>query len=349
MPEKLIKIEIYVHKKRYLDSNKFLRSLEETVVFNLDGGIIENIIKQMYNIDIYNYSQYKGGDILTYKKQIFYKLDLEASLAFSILLDRMGRFLKFTDARDEFISPPKKNETGEKVLDTESVRQLEAGLFRKFIDCLDLNAIREKFEDKYSLNLQSELDYQKGNIIRHNKEIAYKFVFASKVYFSLLIDRLGNYLMVTAKEELSDIKNLLKDLHKKQKIHSPTNLIRIGDRRKYRRFLARKNTLVSVRPRLLLAGKVVDISTEGLSFIYLGHRRLFGETSELGIFNAGFRKGISPERLPFKVISDFQLPSKFLLNLLKIRKCSVQFGILTNSQKTKLEYFIKNHTAGMLK
>ena len=70
MSDKLIKIEIYVHKKRYVDSNTFLRSLEETVIFNLDGGIIEDILKQKYKIDIYNYPQYKGGDILTYKKQI---------------------------------------------------------------------------------------------------------------------------------------------------------------------------------------------------------------------------------------------------------------------------------------
>jgi len=348
MSDKLIKIEIYVHKKRYLDRNTFLRSLEETVVFNLDGGIIEDILKHKYNIDIYNFPQYKGGDILTFKKHIAYKLDFETRLAFSFLLNRRGKFIAFSNTRGDFMLPPNQSETGKKILPSESVRQLEAKLFLKFIDRLDLETIRQKFEEIYNFSLQSELDYKKGNIIRHNNEVAYQFVFDSKVSFSLLIDRLGNYMMVTAQNELSDMKNLLKNLHKKQKIHSPANLIKIGDRRNYRRFLARKNTLVSVRPRPLLPGKIIDISAEGLSFIYFGPRRIFGGSSKLSIFMVGLRKGISPAKLPFKVISDVQLPKKFPLNLLKIRKCSVQFGRLTNSQKTKLEYFINCHTAGTL-
>jgi hypothetical protein len=348
MSDKLIKIEIYVHKKRYVDRNTFLRSLEETVVFNLDGGIIEDILKQKYNIDIYNYPQYKGGDILTYKKHISYKLDFEACLTFSVLLNRRGKFIAFSDTRGDLMPPHNKYETGKKVLKSKSVRQLEATLFQKFIDRLEFKTIREKFENIYNFNLHSELDYNKGNIIRHNNEVVYQFAFDSKVSLSLLIDRLGNYMMVTAQNELSDIKNLLKELHKKQKIHSPANLIKIGERRKCRRFLARKNTLVSVRPRPLLPGKIIDISAGGLSFSYLGPRRILGGSSKLSIFIAGLRKGISPEKLPFKVISDFQPPKKFPLNLLKIRKCRVQFGLMTNSQKTILEYFINCHTAGIL-
>ena len=349
-PEKSIRIEIYVHKKRFLDSNTFLRSLEETVIFDLDGGIIEDIFKQKYHLELYHCPQYKGGDILKYKKQISYRLDLEAGIAFSILLDRMGKFLTFIDARDDLIPPPKKYEARKKVLNSESVGQIEEKLFQKLIDRLDMNTIRKMFESKYNLSLQSSLDYKKGNIVLHNKKVAYKFVFDSKVSFSLLIDRMGNYLIVTTKDELSDIKKLHKILHKKQKIHSPTNLIKIGDRRKSRRFLARKNTLVSVQPRPLLIGKIIDISAEGLSFIYFGHRRKFDRSSELRIFMAGLRKVISPERLPFKVILDRPPAQKiFPQNLLKIRKCGVQFGSLTNSQKAKLGYFIKNHTAGKLK
>jgi len=348
MSDKLIKIEIYVHKKRYLDRNTFLRSLEETVVFNLDGGIIEDILRRKYNIDIYHYPDYKGGDILTYKKHIFYKLDFEARLALAVLLNRRGEFIAFCDTRGDFTPPHTTYETGKKVLKCESVRQLEARLFQKFSDRLDLKTLRKKFEDTYHFSLKSELDYKKGNIIRHKNEVAYQFAFDSNVSFSLLIDRPGNYMMVTAPNELADIQNLLKNLHQKQKIHSPANLIKIGDRRKCRRFLARKNTLVSMRPRPLLPGKIIDISAEGLSFVYFGPGRILGGSSKLNIFLAGLRKGIFPDKLPFKVISDVQPPQKFPLNLLKIRKCRVQFGRLTNSQKTKLEYFINCHTAGKL-
>lgn len=348
MSDKLIKVEIYVHKKRYVDSTTFLRSLEETVVFNLDGGIIENILKQKYNIDIYNYPRYKGGDVLTYKKHISYKLDFETRLAFSVLLDRKGKFIAFSRPRGDHPPLANKYEPGKKVLNAESVRQLEAKHFQKLKDRLDLITIRDKFEDIHQFSLQGGLNYQKGNIVRHNNRIVYRFAFESQVSFSLLIDRLGNYMMVAAPNELADIKNLLKKLHKKQKIHSPANLIKIDDRRQCRRFLARKNTLVYVRPRPLLPGKIIDISAGGLSFIYLGSKGIFGGSSKLSIFLAGLRKGISPESLPFKVISDLQLPKKFPLNLLRIRKCSVEFGLLTNSQKTKLEYFLNAHTVGML-
>ena len=348
MTDKLIKIEIYVHKKRYVDRSTFLRSLEETVVFNLDGGVIEDILKQQYNIEIYSYPQYKHGDILTYKKHISYKLDFETRLAFSVLLDRKGNFIAFSDIRGDHIRPHYQHETRERVLNAESVRQLETKHFRTLIDRLDLKTIRDKFEDTHKLRLQGELNCRKGNIVRHNNRIVYQFAFDSQVSFSLLIDRMGNYMMVTAPNELANLNSHLKNLHKKLKVHSPANLIKIGDRRQFRRFLARKNTLVYVRPRPLLPGRIIDISAGGLSFIYLGPKGIFGGASKLSIFLAGLRKGIFPEGLPFKVVSDLKLSKKFPFNLLKIRKCSVQFGLLTNSQKTKLDYFINCHTAGML-
>ncbi len=48
-------------------------------------------------------------------------------------------------------------------------------------------------------------------------------------------------------------------------------------------------------------------------------------------------------KVPFKEVSDFQLDKEEGLTAIVTRRCSVQFGELTQDQKYQIQYFIENY------
>jgi hypothetical protein len=52
------------------------------------------------------------------------------------------------------------------------------------------------------------------------------------------------------------------------------------------------------------------------------------------------------DRLLFKPIFDSEIETDIPLNSFTIRKCGVQFGELSSRQRSRLDYFISNHTIG---
>lgn len=113
------------------------------------------------------------------------------------------------------------------------------------------------------------------------------------------------------------------------------------DRRKLRRLRVQDGAFVILRPSDAGVGRLIDISIDGLSFDYVTTREPSGEPTELDIFVTD-----SPFRLykiPCKTITDFkafeipETPSHR-------RRSGIQFGELTESQKSQLQYFILKYT-----
>lgn len=238
MKQKLIKVEIYVHKRKFVGMQGIERFLVEVIVFYFDRLIIENSFRRKYKLNITNYLQYKGGDLLTFKKQILYKLNFEANLAFSVLLDRMGNFLTFNIPRNHLLWSQAKNGNNLKGLDFGAIKSWELKLLHKLIGSLDIDALKKIFKDKFNFGLQGAIKCKTGDIVTYNHEVAYKLVFESKVAFSMLLDRMGNSLSLIASDELAELAAALEKLPDKQETHMPTKLIRIGSPKKPKRFKA---------------------------------------------------------------------------------------------------------------
>ncbi|MBU8911205.1 MAG: hypothetical protein KOO65_08045, partial [Desulfobacterales bacterium] len=73
---------------------------------------------------------------------------------------------------------------------------------KAFIDTinagLDREAIEKMFFEKYSFTLQEEIDYKKGDLVVYNDNIAYKFDFEIKVPLSVIFNRQGECLELSA-------------------------------------------------------------------------------------------------------------------------------------------------------
>ena len=117
----------------------------------------------------------------------------------------------------------------------------------------------------------------------------------------------------------------------------------IVERRKHKRFQARQDAYVAVRPAYLKLGRVIDIGIGGLTFRYVAEEHPPDLSSQLDIFLAS--QDFYLDKVPFGIISDFQADA-IPFSSVSMRDCSVQFGELTPDQKFELESFIQNHTLG---
>lgn len=113
------------------------------------------------------------------------------------------------------------------------------------------------------------------------------------------------------------------------------------DRRKRKRLRVQDGVFVILSPSDAGVGRVIDISMDGLSFDYVTTRQPSGEPTELEIFvtDSTFRL----HKIPCKTITDlktFEIPRTRSHR----RRVGVQFGELTERQKSQIEYFIQKYT-----
>ncbi|MBW1860726.1 MAG: PilZ domain-containing protein [Deltaproteobacteria bacterium] len=101
------------------------------------------------------------------------------------------------------------------------------------------------------------------------------------------------------------------------------------ERRKHKRFQAWNGAFVALGPYSLKLGQIVNMSMGGLAFRYIGSRKPSRMKTESKIF---IDNGFCLDDVPSLVM----------------RQSGVQFGKLTRDQRSELEYFIHNHTAGAM-
>ncbi len=118
--------------------------------------------------------------------------------------------------------------------------------------------------------------------------------------------------------------------------------IEVVERRRHKRFLAVDGAYAAVRPQYDKIGQIIDISRGGLAFSYMVSDSQEQESSELDIFLIG--DDFHLDKVPFKMVSDQEIPERLCPGSLKMRRCAVQFGELTQRQIFQLEDFILSYT-----
>lgn len=97
-----------------------------------------------------------------------------------------------------------------------------------------------------------------------------------------------------------------------------------------------------IKSKPIKMGQIIDISKEGLAFHYIDRQ---GKSSNLFKMDILFaQEGFYLDRLLFKPVFDIEIDTDIPLNSFTLRKCGVQFGELSQQQRSQLEYFICNYT-----
>lgn len=112
--------------------------------------------------------------------------------------------------------------------------------------------------------------------------------------------------------------------------------------RQFQRFKAMNRALVLVdQGPETLPYHIMDISTGGLSFRYLGQKLKRSDIKKISLYHD---HELIVDDLPIESISDFRLRD----NLVPVRRCSVRFAELDEQKLSRLERFIRTFSDGPL-
>ena len=116
------------------------------------------------------------------------------------------------------------------------------------------------------------------------------------------------------------------------------------ERRQQKRFKAAEGAFAALVDQESRLGQIKDISSNGLSFRYIDSHEKLVNASELKIILGN--RGLYLDKVPFKIISDFEIESEFRFSRVNMRQIGLEFGELTPGQRNRLDRFIKHHTIG---
>jgi len=124
-------------------------------------------------------------------------------------------------------------------------------------------------------------------------------------------------------------------------------MIQSIEKRRYKRYLPPEGTVALVGEPLTILGTIMDLSESGLSFRYIQKRRQPFELSQLDILYTD--KLIYIDHIPFRAVSDIEIPCITSSRLFRLRRCGIQFKDLTERQTYLLKNLIRNHAKNLYK
>lgn len=115
----------------------------------------------------------------------------------------------------------------------------------------------------------------------------------------------------------------------------------MNENRRHIRYKAVEGALASFSspdmPSLNILAEIIDICASGLS-VRFKSRDQMSSASRVNIF-AYMEPFISIEGIPCKIVYETGIDAT-------TRRCGIEFGDLSESQRSQLEYFIKSYTEG---
>jgi hypothetical protein len=89
-----------------------------------------------------------------------------------------------------------------KIVDSEVIRGREQGLIDAINASMDWSAIWDIFMKEHKLSIEEDAECKRGDIVVFDEQLAYRVDFEVKLPLSVLLDREGNYLLLTDSKNL---------------------------------------------------------------------------------------------------------------------------------------------------
>jgi hypothetical protein len=117
------------------------------------------------------------------------------------------------------------------------------------------------------------------------------------------------------------------------------------ERRQHQRYRVQKNALALLRNKSIYPGHITEISLGGMVFQYHSRNGKTPEASEIDIISANYTEAVLIRHLGIKLVSDLAVSGKKAGEATRLRKQVVRFGKLSQSQRSRLKYFIRAYSS----
>jgi len=175
--------------------SKRKKELFDKILASCDMFQIEKLFYQKHSLRLKQKMQFKDGQFIVHHDEIAYKIDFITVAAFSLLLDKMGKFKGFIDPKDHpSLTDTEESKLDEIVTDSASMRMKEAEFLESIAASIGVETINDLLNSAFGLDTVGKPTYNQGEIIVFNDHVTYQLVYEVGVIFSLVLDQNGNYI-----------------------------------------------------------------------------------------------------------------------------------------------------------
>ena len=170
------------------------KELFASLLASIDEFQIEKLFQDTHKLLLKEKMQFKEGKTVVYDSQIAFQLYFSCFAQFSLLIDESGRFKGFANLNDIHLSDAEETELYEKILDSEVIKMRKAEFLDSLSASINVQTINELLNKIYKVRAVGKSIYQQGDIKVYNGHVTYQLSYEISVFFSILIDREGNYI-----------------------------------------------------------------------------------------------------------------------------------------------------------
>jgi hypothetical protein len=120
--------------------NKGEKDLVYSILASVDINPIQKLFNNSFGLTLRERLDLIKGDIVVYKNQVAYSLDVEAVATFSLLLDKRGYFKGFATSNDIFLSNAEEIDSENMLTDSDLIKLKET----EFLDALAATIDKKK-------------------------------------------------------------------------------------------------------------------------------------------------------------------------------------------------------------
>ena len=179
------------------------KELLSSMLASFDEYQIEKLFQETHSLILKEKMQFKGGQTLVVDNQIAYQFDYSSVAAFPVLLNEMGKFMGFANPNDFHNLGEEENESYDTILDPGVIHVRKAEFFDTLSASVNVETITELFKKIYKLTAIGNVIYSLGDIRVLSGHVIYELVYDIEVFFSITIDRKGNYISSSIKDNRS--------------------------------------------------------------------------------------------------------------------------------------------------
>jgi hypothetical protein len=170
---------------------------------SLDLDAIREMFEKESGFEPIEKTKIQSSSIIVFGSQVVFKLQFEAPVKFSLLIDRLGNYLEMDNQNHDTDEKPAIRESPKYLANPEIIQKSEKEIIEKIAASLQKEQIKELFEQKFNFNLDGEIQFRNGNMLIHQSSITYKLNYDALLRFELMLDRSGKYLTPNAADKIS--------------------------------------------------------------------------------------------------------------------------------------------------
>ena len=186
------------------------KKLFASILESFDEYQIEKLLQENHSLILKEKMQFKAGKAVALNNQIVYQFDYSSVAMFPVLINEVGKFMGYANSHDFYEIDSEETESYETLIDPEVIKIRKAEFIETISASINVNTIAELFSNIFKDKAIGKVIYSSGDIKSLSGYIVYQLIYEIELFFSVFIDRQGNYIRSSLKD--NGLKMALEDL-----------------------------------------------------------------------------------------------------------------------------------------